>query len=178
MGHNGLWHKGNGLWVTRDEKDRSGRYSGNRPNLYDLSIRVPLIIRWPGQVESGTDVKETVSHIDLYPTLLEMAGIARPYDLFLSGNSIVPLLKGSDIPSWDNIVFAQFLHLRCIQTPQLKYVHDFSEGRHEFYSLANDPDEKFNLIDSENFQTITFIEEFKGLLIAKLKEINDPILTH
>ena len=177
MGHHGLWHKGNGRWLTKDGNDPSGKYSDNRPNLFDLSLRVPLIIRWPGQLESGTAVEETVRHIDLYPTLLEMAGIVKPDNLLLRGRSIVPLLTGSDIPSWDNTVFAQYMHLRCIQTPHWKYVHDFSNSKNEFYNLSDDPGEHINLISSNQPALVMKKDEMKRMLLAKLKEIDDPILT-
>lgn len=176
MGQHGLWHKGNGRWLTKDGSDPRSIYSDNRPNLFDLSLRVPLIIRWPGQIEKGSAVEETVRHIDLYPTLLEMAGIDKPDDLLLRGNSVVPLLKGLDIPSWDNTFFAQYLDLRCIQTPQWKYVHDFADSKNEFYNLYEDPGEKNNLIYSTEPTILRKMVEIKELLFKKLEEIEDPIL--
>jgi uncharacterized sulfatase len=60
MGHNGIWHKGNGWWITRDRRDPRGVYRGrDRPNLYDNSLRVPCIVRWsaPGAPASRTNFR-------------------------------------------------------------------------------------------------------------------------
>jgi len=43
LGHHGIWHKGNGRWILTDNR-------GDRPNLWDNSLRTPTIIRWPGHI--------------------------------------------------------------------------------------------------------------------------------
>ncbi|MCA9056450.1 MAG: sulfatase-like hydrolase/transferase, partial [Planctomycetaceae bacterium] len=102
MGHNGIWHKGNGHWVLTEPPPATENVpKGQRPNMYDHSLRVPTAIRWPGVVEPGTIVKETVSHLDWFPTILDMAGVTVPNDVPLRGRSIVPVLKGQG-RDWDN----------------------------------------------------------------------------
>ncbi len=61
--------------------------------LYEGGIRVPLIVRWPGAVKPGSRSDEIVSSIDLYPTMLKMAGLAPRDGQVLDGISIVPSLK-------------------------------------------------------------------------------------
>lgn len=46
--------------------------------LYDSGIRVPLIIRWPGEVDEGSTVDRLVSFVDLAPTVLSLAGVSVP----------------------------------------------------------------------------------------------------
>ena len=49
MGHNGTWHKGNGHWILKDPPPATENIPrGQRPNMWDLNIRVPAAIRWPG----------------------------------------------------------------------------------------------------------------------------------
>jgi uncharacterized sulfatase len=177
MGHHGMWHKGSGRWVTIDQRDPSGIYSeGIRSNLYDLSLRVPCIIRWPGVVEPGSFVEETITFLDMYPTLLEMAGADKPDNLLIRGKSFVPLLKGK-APEWDNTFYAHFGSLRCVQTPEWKYVHAFSDTtKNELYNLAKDPGEIENLIHSSDPAVKNKILELRGLLFTKLREIGDYIL--
>lgn len=196
MGHNGIWHKGNGRWLTKDERDPAGIYVypdslyrkyailDGRPNLYDNSLRVPMIIRWPGQTQEGAFIDEIVTHLDLYPTLLEMAGIKKPDDLLLRGSSLAPLLKGSDI-DWDNTFFAQLTLpktnslLRSIQTKEWKYVHDFADStKYEFYNMADDPRENNNLIDNADPFLIGRRESMRNRLLSRLWEINDPVLQY
>jgi uncharacterized sulfatase len=177
MGHHGMWHKGSGRWVTIDQRDPSGIYYGGiRSNLFDLSLRVPCIIRWPGVVEPGSFIEETITFLDMYPTLLEMAGVEKPDNLLLRGRSFVSLLN-KEAPEWDNTFYAQFGSLRCVQTPEWKYVHAFRDTtKNELYNLTKDPDEIENLIHSADPAVKNREMELRGLLFTKLREMDDYIL--
>jgi len=70
MGEHGLWQK---------------------MSLFEGSARVPMLIVAPGTTGKGTVVKTPVSHLDLYPTLTELAGVKAPANL--QGQSLVPMLK-------------------------------------------------------------------------------------
>lgn len=154
MGHHGLWHKGNGRWLTKNRQDPMGVYGSDRPNMYDYSIKVPTIVRWPDKIKPGTVIRETISFLDWYPTILSMTGIEKPENVTLRGKNALPLLMGEATEGWDNNIFAQYKTLRTYRTPEWKLVRDFSsEGRDELYNLVIDPDEKNNLIQ-ETDQTI------------------------
>lgn len=62
-----------------------------KQSLFEESARVPLLVVAPGVSNRGTVVKTPVSHVDLYPTLAELAGVKAPGNL--QGQSLVPLLK-------------------------------------------------------------------------------------
>jgi len=176
MGQHGLWHKGNGRWLTMDNKDPEGVYDGQRPNLFDNSIRVPLVVRWPGTALPGTVVDETVTFLDIYPTMLEIAGIGKPAGLLLRGTSMVPLLEGMQRDRQDT-VFAQYASLRCIQTREWKYVHDFKDTlKNEIYHLLTDPKEYHNLNGSSDPEIREKREQLEEQLLRKLHEIDDPII--
>ena len=72
IGHHGLQHKGNANWIA------GGVPGPRRPNMFDDSIRVPLLVRWPGVVRPGTVIPETVSNIDTFASILGMLGRAAP----------------------------------------------------------------------------------------------------
>lgn len=175
-GHNGLLHKGNGWWMTRDGKDPAGVYGKPRDNLFDHAIRVPGIIRWPGVIAPGTRVAECVSFVDWLPTLMDMTGLAMPSDPGLRGRSFLPLLTGRP-PAWDNTLFAQHRTLRACRTPPWKLVRDFS-GRHpdELYHLAEDPSETRNLINRDTPAVRAITHELDQRLQAHMSEIGDPLL--
>ena len=59
--------------------------------LWEKATRVPLVIAAPGNVAPGTVVGAPVSLLDLYPTLLELAGL--PPNPTLEGKSLTPLLR-------------------------------------------------------------------------------------
>jgi len=185
MGHNGIWHKGNGHWVlTKNPPATENIPKGQRPNMYDNSIRVPTIIRWPGTIQPGTKVTQTVSNLDWFPTLLEMAGVEIPADVKIHGKSIVPLLKQKEV-EWDNDFYAEYstkhqsrTHMRMYRTPKWKLIRDFlNEGRDELYNLEEDPAEANNLIDSDSSEIQAIVKQLDAKIVEKMKSINDPVLS-
>jgi len=178
MGHHGLWHKGNGRWLTYDEKEPSGIYIDNRPNMYDNSLRVPFIVKWPEKIKSGTRISETVTLLDCFPTLLEMTGIEQPTDLILSGKSFMPLLSDARTTDWDNTFYGQYKSLRCIQTREWKFIIDNDNFvRNELYHLLNDPNEQNNLINSRLSFVLENKNKLQKQLFEKMKEIGDFLST-
>jgi uncharacterized sulfatase len=148
IGEHGLWHKGNAVWLAL-------RKNGIRPNMFDDAIRVPLLVCWPGEVAPGTTIERVVSNLDLFPTILDMAGLGVPGNLAIRGRSLVPLLHGRT-PPWDDTLFGQYdMHhgkiasMRMIRTPDWKLIRHFEPGgQDEVYHLAVDPGELRNLADS------------------------------
>lgn len=61
-------------------------------SLYDAGIQVPLVVRWPGRVRPGASTEALVSHVDLLPTLVEVAGGKAPEGI--DGRSFLPVLLG------------------------------------------------------------------------------------
>jgi N-sulfoglucosamine sulfohydrolase len=83
-------------------------------NCYQASLRVPLIVRWAGQMAAGKrDPLNLVSTVDLAPTLLELAGL--PVPAYMAGRSFVPLLNGETQTNRDFIVGYYYNNLRQIQ---------------------------------------------------------------
>ncbi|MFG0335071.1 MAG: sulfatase [Maioricimonas sp. JB049] len=185
MGHNGIWHKGNGHWVLTEPPAATENIPRNqRPNMYDHSIRVPTAVRWPGVTSPGTVVAETTSNLDWFPTLLEMAGVDLPEDVVVHGRSIVPLLKGQIPEDWNNDFYAEYsthhqsrTHMRMYRTPTWKLVRDFlNPERDELYNLEDDPAEAHNLIDDESPRVQQVIAELHAKILQRMREIDDPVL--
>ena len=68
----------------------AGELRGRKLQLWEGGLRVPFIVRWPGQIEPGDVSEIPVSGIDLLPTLCELAGVEIPSFLDLDGASFVP----------------------------------------------------------------------------------------
>jgi choline-sulfatase len=175
MGHNGIWHKGNGHWVLKSPPPATKNIPKNqRPNMFDHSIRVPTAVRWPGTIAAGSKVPHTLRNIDWFPTLLDIAGVASPENAVIRGNSFLPLLKGNAIPDWDDDLYCEYsthhqsrTHMRMMRTPEWKLVRDFlNPERDELYHLAHDPAENTNLIDSDDIVARTMMQ----VLDARLRE--------
>jgi len=185
MGHNGIWHKGNGHWVlTKKTKATPNVPSGQRPNMYDLSIRVPTIVRWPNVTKPGSRVTQTVSNLDWFPTLLELARVQLPSESEIRGRSIASVLKATPPDDWENDFYAEYsthhqskTHMRMYRTPEWKLVRDFFDPqRDEFYDLTKDPAERTNLIKSTDATILSTIKRLDVQLRRKMKENNDSVL--
>lgn len=155
MAHNGIWHKGNGHWILKEPPPATQNIPrGQRPNMYDASLRVPTAVWWPGRIEAGQKIEQTVSNLDWYPTILELAQISIPKNVVIRGRSFLPLLMGEQPSDWDNGLYAEYstrhqsrTHMRMYRTPEWKLVRDYlNPGRDELYHLANDPEERTNLL--------------------------------
>lgn len=184
MGHNGIWHKGNGHWVlTKNPPATANIPDGQRPNMYDNSIKVPTAVVWPGVVEPGTEIDETVSNLDWYPTLVEIAGAELPAGETIRGRSIVPLLKGS-AKGWNNDFYAEYsthhqsrTDMRMYRTRQFKLIRDFLDpSRDELYDLRKDPEERKNIIRSKDRNIKAVHVELRTKILRKMRESGDPVL--
>lgn len=82
---------------------------GEKKQVYEGGIRVPLFIRWPGKIPAGRDIDRIGSMIDMLPTLTEACGIPGPADVKLDGKSLWPLLSGgASVDQWpDRMLFIQ-----------------------------------------------------------------------
>ena len=185
MGHNGIWHKGNGHWVLTDPPPATPTIpKGQRPNMYDHSIRVPTAVRWPGVIKPGTEIEQTVTNLDWFPTLLAMAEVNLPADVQLRGRSIVPVLKGETPEKWNNDLYAEYsthhqsqTHMRMYRTPQWKLIRDFhNPGRDELYNLQKDPEERTNLINDQSEEVQAKINELNAALLKQMQSTDDFVL--
>ncbi len=184
MGHNGIWHKGNGHWVlTKNPPATANIPDGQRPNMWDNSIRVPTAVVWPGVIEPGVRITQTVSNLDWRPTLAEIAGAAVQEGAVIRGRSIVRLLRGRT-EGWDNDFYAEYstqhqsrTDMRMYRTPRWKLIRDFlNPERDELYNLSDDPEETNNLIRSNDPKVRNTIKELHSRILENMRRIGDPLL--
>ncbi|NWW40830.1 ARSD Arylsulfatase, partial [Panurus biarmicus] len=89
-----------GGWLERQEGKRqlggwNGIYKGGKAmGGWEGGIRVPGIFRWPGVLPAGTVIDEPTSLMDIYPTVVNLAGGAVPQDRVIDGRDLLPLLRG------------------------------------------------------------------------------------
>jgi uncharacterized sulfatase len=186
VGHHGLLFKGNAQWLLKKEAIPPGTPNvpaGQRPNMFDTSVKVPLAIRWPGVIEAGTVNPHTVSHLDWLPTFAALGAAPLPAGTLVRGRDLAPLLRGQAKP-WDDTCYAEYsmkhgarVHLRMIRTPEWKLIRDFNnEGRDEFYHLAADPGETRNRIDDSSPAARSALAALDTRLLAQMEMIKDPVL--
>ena len=103
-----------------------------KSTLYDPGIGVTLLAQWPGTLKAGTCIDGLTSHVDILPTLLELAGASVPDSV--EGTSLRPLLFGDQEAVRQEVFAEKSWHgneydpMRCIRTERYKYIRNFTEG--------------------------------------------------
>jgi arylsulfatase A-like enzyme len=124
--------------------------------MYEPSIRVPMLLRWPEGIEAGrVDRDHLVLNIDVAPTFLDLAGGEVPATM--QGESWRPLLDGRG-EDWRRDFLYEYYEFpaahcvrphRGVRDARWKYIHFYREPEEEeLYDLDSDPDEQRNLVAS------------------------------
>ena len=129
----------------------NGGLRETKGTLYEGGIRVPLIVRQPGGASRGRVLDVPVHGIDLFPTLLDLAG-AGPGPA-VDGRSLATLLRGGRGPAADRPLFWHFPHdnmhgarpAGAVRAGDLKLLEFLEDGRRELYDLQADPGETTDL---------------------------------
>ncbi len=120
-------------------------FLGHNTQLYEESIRIPLLIRVPGFAPRRAS--DLVELIDLTPTLAELAGVARaPEASRFQGRSLVPALAGSPLTALTaKLAFSRTLWAKprySVRSDRFKLIWDTRTGGTEVYDLESDPEER------------------------------------
>jgi arylsulfatase A-like enzyme len=122
------------------------------------AYNVPVVMRWPaGIANPGRRVDNFVSHVDFYPTFLDLAG--RQHPPRLAGSSLVPFLQDREPESWRDSVCTQcngvelYYTQRSVMTKEYKYVFNGFD-LDELYDLRSDPHETRNLAADPTYEQI------------------------
>jgi arylsulfatase A-like enzyme len=136
---NGLHHLGlNETTLIICTTDHGLAFPGAKATLFDRGIGVMLLMRGPQGFTGGKIFDSQVSQLDIYPTLMEVAGVERPD--FLQGTSLMPLVHGETERLHDEIYSEVTYHAayepqRCVRTDRWKYIRHF--GDYPSIVLAN-----------------------------------------
>lgn len=134
FGDHGFSLSEHGLW---------GKHS-----TFEVAMRVPLLVRAPGVAPARTDA--VVSLLDLYPTLVDVAGLPRPDHL--DGRSLVPLLR-RPLMDWAGSAFGRYADAETVRTDRYRYSTWTTEAdslvAHMLYDLSTDPLETVSLADRD-----------------------------
>ncbi len=138
--------------------------------VYDSTVRVPLLLRLPDRALTGRVVEEPVSHVDLLPTFLELAGQVIPGGL--DGASLLPLAAGAG--GGERLVYSESLYpllhygwapLRAARRGGVKYIE---APQPELYELATDPAERRNVVRTQR-EAATQLQEGLAVLRERLE---------
>ncbi|MCU0862201.1 MAG: sulfatase [Planctomycetes bacterium] len=148
---------------------------GHKLSPYEGGVRVPMLARWPGVTRAGTTSEACVVVDDLFPTILECAGIdwrdrvAQTVD----GVSFVPTLRDPGTGAADRALVWHYPHQYSGQAPwsairrgDHKLVHHHADGRLELFDVVTDPGEHHDLAAHQP----TLVQQLAGELGRLLRE--------
>ena len=118
--------------------DNGMPFPRSKANIYDISVHMPLAIRWPAKVKGGRKVDDYISHTDFAPTFLEAAGLKPLHEM--TGKSLIPLLTKDKSLGRDAIYFERERHARArdgnlsypmrgVRTRDFHYIRNFMPDR-------------------------------------------------
>ena len=176
---------------VREGVKKSGDITDNAPlrsgkgSLYEGGTRVPFIVRWPGNVPAATRCDQPTVHVDLYPTLLELTGAAKPKQV-LDGTSLVKVFRDPAGQLPREAIYQHFpgylgagennwrtTPVSTIHSGPWKLMEFFEDGHLELYNLQADVGEKNNLAGKQPEKA----QELLAKLVAWRKETQAPMPT-
>lgn len=163
--------------------------------MYEESLRMPFLVRYPKGITPGTIIKDMVVNTDFAPTFLDYAGVDIPDDM--QGYSLRPIFEGAKVEGWrqsmyyrywmdqdDHCVAAHYgirthrYKLICYYAPGRYYNGEYPEGTEEttwpqweLFDLQNDKYELKNVYDDPDYADV--VKELKNELARLRKELKD-----
>ncbi len=152
--------------------------------MYEESLRMPLLVRWPGVAAAGVENTDLVQNLDFAETFLDIAGAAVPEDM--QGRSLKELIRGRTPQDWRKSIYYHYyeypaVHMvrrhEGVRTGRYKLIHFYNLDEWELYDLQRDPQEMRSLYGNPLYEEIT--GELKQELV-RLKQLyavpeEDPV---
>jgi len=185
--------------------DHGVAFPNAKATLFDRGIGVMMLMRGPGGFTGGKVVDAPVSHLDVYPTLCELAGVSAPD--WLQGSSLMPLVR-SETERLHEAIFAETTYHaayqphRAVRTGRWKYIRRFDDYEHPILANCDDSASKDLFVEAgwgeqvvpeEQLYDLVLdpaeganlaadparaevLEEMRGRLDAWMRETTDPLL--
>jgi N-sulfoglucosamine sulfohydrolase len=185
--------------------DHGIAFPGAKATLFDRGIGVMMIARGPGGFTGGKVIDAQVSHLDVFPTLCELAEVEPPE--WLQGSSLMPLMRGevdrvSDAIFAETTYHAAYQPHRAVRTERWKYIRRFDDYPHPILANCDDSESKdlliaagwgeelvpqemlFDLVlDPQELRNLVddpargeVLAEMRGRLEKWMRETDDPLL--
>lgn len=156
--------------VTADHGEGLGEHGERTHGMfaYQSTMHVPLVFSWPQKLPRGQQLSSRVRHIDLAPTIAELAKIEAPDDF--TGHSLVPLIRGTDAPADRDSYFESLTYsfnygsapLTGLYRDRFKLI---ALPIPELYDLVDDPGETENLA-SHRLESMRELESRLGDIVT------------
>ena len=146
--------------------------------MYEESIKMPFLVRWPGVANAGTVQDALAINPDFAPTFMDAAGLQVPSDM--QGRSLKPLMGGEKPADWRKSFYYRYYHdpgdhnTRAhygVRTDTHKLIYFWKKDQWEMYDLEKDPEELKNIYNDPAQKDV--LEKLKAELYRLKKEVKD-----
>lgn len=144
----------NGPWTTQGaEGGSAGLLKAGKASCWEGGMRVPAVVQFPGVIPANQVIEGNASTMDLYTTIIKMAGGNVPQDRVVDGKDIMPLLTGKVRDTGEPMFYYHGPELFAVRKGKWKmhmksvipYQDITQHVRPLLYNLENDPGEQYNL---------------------------------
>lgn len=146
--------------------------------MYEESLRMPFLVRYPGKIKPGTTNDRIVINTDFAPTFLDYAGLPTPKDM--QGRSLAPIFAGKHPMGWRDSMYYRYYHYPGdhkvqmhygVRTERYKLIYFNKLDQWELYDLQTDPREMRNIYaDPAQARTVA---KLKAELARLRKQLDD-----
>lgn len=153
--------------------------------MYEQSLHVPLLVRWPGHAKAGIVSPAIVSNLDFAETILDAAGVQPPADM--QGHSIIPILTsaGAAPADWRTAFYYRYYEFPVphhvqphigVRNDRYKLINFYGPKEWELFDLHKDPHELMSVYDDPGYAEV--VKQMKGELERLRTELkdNDPLV--
>ncbi|MDX1565806.1 MAG: DUF4976 domain-containing protein, partial [Phycisphaeraceae bacterium] len=148
--------------------------------MFEESLKMPFLIRWPGRIKPGTRCGKLIQNIDYAPTFLEIAGVKIPEQV--QGRSLLPLFENPEADWRKTIYYHYYEHGGEHQVPahegvrnhRYKLINFYRNDGFNLFDLKNDPNEMTDVSEDPAHRKI--LAEMKAELARLRKQYDLPPL--
>ena len=146
--------------------------------MYEESIRMPFLVRWPAAIRPGTKSDVLALNVDFAPTFLDVAGL--PPSTEMQGRSLLPVLRGRPPADWRTSMYYRYYHdpgdhnTRAhygVRTRTHKLIYFWQKAQWELFDLVNDPYELHNLYGLSGQEALATV--LKQELLRLKRDVRD-----
>jgi arylsulfatase A-like enzyme len=150
-----------------DNPKTTGGLKGYKGLSYEGGVREPFIVKWKNKIKAGTKSDEMVIGTDIYPTILDMAGLSLRPEEHKDGISILPVLTGEISKLGRDVLFWHYPHYHrtnpygAVRHGDWKLIEFYEDGALELYNLKADPKEENNLATTKKSKAKQLLKELQ-----------------
>lgn len=141
----------NGAFMLKDrglEVQSNAPFRSGGTTVYEGGVRVPALFRWPGTLPAGSVCSTMLSHLDIVPLSLHLAGLPVPEGRILDGKNPLPALSGDPIETPHAFLAFDYNRHSGLRQGDWKIVRTGADRDWELYHLLDDPAESEDLAAS------------------------------